>query len=107
MAGEKSGKLWVYPDRKRCFKCRKYFGFLILDGLYDSYECAGRQPENPDDWPREHFVPVKGTNLKKPKHVFLTLREAQREAKRTGKTAYQCGYCANFHVGTQKPNVAS
>lgn len=99
------GPSWLYPDRKRCMTCRQYFGFLVVDGLYDSYECAGRpRPEDtpPDQWPREHYVPRPG-GVRQPKAVFLTERAAQRAAERHGKEAYQCGFCRNWHIGSRSP----
>ncbi len=35
------GKNWVYPDRQRCLKCRRYFAFAVIQRLYCSEECAG------------------------------------------------------------------
>lgn len=82
--------------------CRQYFGFLVVDGLYDSYKCAGRPtPDDtpPDLWPREHYVPKPGGE-RQPKAVFLSERSAQRAGKRHGKSAYMCGFCKFWHIGT-------
>lgn len=99
----------LYPDRKRCRACRRYFGFLVVDGLYDSYECAGRpRPEDtpPDLWPREHYVPKPG-GVRQPKAVFLTERAAQRAAERHGKEAYRCGFCGDWHIGSRSPLITT
>lgn len=95
------GQAWRYPERKRCLACRRYFGFLVVDGLYDSWECAprGRPSDNPDDWPREHYVPMPG-GVRREKHSYWTLQEAERVAARHDKDAYQCGYCLQWHIGS-------
>lgn len=36
-----TGRLRLYPNRKRCLACRSYFGFIVVDGLFCSYRCAG------------------------------------------------------------------
>lgn len=103
------GPSWLYPDRKRCRTCRQYFGFLVVDGLYDSYECAGRpRPEDtpPDLWPREHYVPRPGGE-RRPKAVFLTEKAAQRAAERHGKEAYRCSFCRDWHIGSRNPIVTT
>lgn len=103
------GPSWLYPDRKRCMTCRQYFGFLVVDGLYDSYECAGRpRPEDtpPDQWPREHYVPMPG-GVRQPKAVFLSERAARRAGERHGKDAYRCGFCRNWHIGTRSPVITT
>lgn len=96
------GSGWLYPERKRCMGCRSYFGFLIVDGLYDSWQCAGRPNPNdapPEQWPREHYVPQKD-GTRKVKRAFLEERKVQQFAKRNGKTAYRCSYCNQWHIGT-------
>lgn len=103
------GLAWLYPDRKRCMTCRRYFGFLVVDGLYDSYECAGRP--NPDDtppdlWPREHYVPRPGGE-RRPKAAFLSEKAAQRAAERHGKEAYRCGFCGDWHIGSRSPLITT
>lgn len=99
----------LYPDRKRCRRCRRYFGFLVVDGLYDSYECAGRpRPEDtpPDLWPREHYVPRPGGE-RRPKAVFLSQGAAERAATRHGKEAYRCGFCGDWHIGSRSPLITT
>lgn len=37
----------LYPERTKCKKCRKTLNSVVIDGLYDSYTCAGLPaPEN-------------------------------------------------------------
>lgn len=100
------GQALLYPERKRCLACRRYFGFLVVDGLYDSWECAGRHPlsSNPDDWPREHYVPERPWRPKREKHAWLTLTEAERVASKFNKEAYQCGFCCKYHIGSRNPS---
>lgn len=96
------GPAWVFPDRKRCMTCRRYFGFTVIDGLYDSWGCAGRTDPDlapPEDWPREHYVPQAGGG-RKPKRAFLEERKARRAATRNRKEAYRCGYCGQWHIGS-------
>jgi hypothetical protein len=96
------GKAWVYPDRQRCIVCRACFGFLIVDGLYDSWECAGRVDPDavpPEQWPREHYVPMPG-GVRRPKVAWLDPDDARRYAGQYGKDVYRCGYCGQWHLGT-------
>ena len=97
------GLTWIYPDRKRCYRCRKYLGITIIDGLYDSYACAGRpHPDRapPETWPRQHFVWVNGQ--RRPKAVWDDQRQAQRAAKRNNKDAYVCDFCGCWHIGKKR-----
>lgn len=83
--------------------CRNLFGFLIVDGLYDDYACAGRIPPSeapPEQWPREHFVFDRRTREKKVKATYYDERTAQRHARKANKTAYLCTFCQLFHIGT-------
>lgn len=97
----KRGVALLYPQRKRCYRCRRFFGFLILAGLWCSYRCAGH-PEpsrNPAAWPRGHFVPW-GWGRRKAKKVFDDEAEALEYPTRGDKSAYLCGYCLTWHIGT-------
>lgn len=99
--GNRRGVSWVYPDRKRCYACRRYFGFEILSGLYCSTGCARVPPisVDPADWPREHFSQAWRGSPRKPKRNWLSMERARIEAKRFGKEAYWCGYCLGAHIG--------
>ncbi len=97
------GLAWRYPDRKRCARCRRYFGFLVVKGLWCSYACA-RLPNPalvlPDDWPREHYS--KRGGVRRPKRAWRDQRAAERAAKLNGKQAYVCGFCNEWHIGTSR-----
>lgn len=96
-------RVLLYPVRQRCRKCRRFFGPLVVDGLYDSWECAGRTPpeQESESWPREHFrwsVPWwQGRQSKVEKAAFETEAEALAEPN---KTAYVCSYCHKWHRAT-------
>lgn len=94
----------VYPVRKRCGRCRQYFAWVVLLGVYCSPECAGmpRPSLNPDDWPREHYTKGYG-GPKRLKRAFLSEEEAKRWAGKRGKEAYRCNYCLTWHIGSLNP----
>lgn len=99
------GRSWLYPDRKRCLACRSYFAFIVVDGLFCSYGCAG-VPEpsaNPADWPREHYSRPPGGPERRAKRDWLYRHRAERAAKKNGKTPYRCSYCLGWHIGTPDP----
>lgn len=108
----RSGAALLFPERKRCRTCRSYFGFVVIDLMYDSYICAGRpDPWNtpPDEWPREHRSWRRrwdGKRLIVPKADWGTWRRAERAAKKRGKTAYRCTFCNGLHIGSTNPNGA-
>jgi hypothetical protein len=91
-----------YPRRKRCKTCQQYFSWLIIDRLYDSYECAGIKPPDPDPerWPREHAFRLQGVIVEKKAFArpdepkVLELLE-----QNPGLDVYQCRYCWQFHMG--------
>lgn len=107
------GAALIFPERKRCRACRNYFGFLVVDGMYDSYACAGRpDPEDapPESWPREHRttrVRWNGERIIVAKRDFQTWKSAKRWAKVHGKQAYRCGFCNGLHIGSLRPEVQS
>lgn len=98
-----------YPERVRCFTCGNFFAWLVLDGLYDSYECAGRKdpadvPE--EEWPRKHYYPKEGRRI--PKRAYNAREgEAARLANLMGKDLYLDDFCGQWHIGTnRRPEVA-
>lgn len=95
------GERFLFPARKRCMRCRSFFGFLVLAGLWCSYECAGHPvpSSDPADWPREHRLVWR---LQRAKRAFDSEDEANGWTVRQGKTAYPCGYCLMWHVGTTR-----
>lgn len=96
------GPQWVYPDRRRCFACRNYFGFSIIKGLYCSYQCAGMpQPDLSPNGPRWCVKPsrMKGGGLKR---WFDSQAEAEAfilKIRDPYLSSYCCDNCGSFHVG--------
>lgn len=101
----KRGEDLKYPERVRCLNCGRFFAWLVLDGLYDSYECAGRTdpakvPKG--EWPRKHYYMKNGEQL--PKRAFDSEQdpEAIRLARLMGKDLYSCDFCGQWHIGTNR-----
>lgn len=102
-----------WPDRSRCYKCRCYLGFIVVDRLYCGYECAGREPPVPDPTPKSRpgaHVPRQCTlrGGKKFKRRYFTLgraQEAARERSEPGLNAYYCDYCNYFHMGHERASL--
>jgi len=95
----------VWPQRQRCRKCRNYFGFIVIDQLFCSYECAGvaEPSRNPDEWPRQHTV------FGQQKRAFFSEDEAVtflRKGNIRDKQAYYCDFCHTWHVGSPKRPTA-
>lgn len=89
------GDRWVYPRRKRCFKCRSYFGFIVIAGLYCSKECAPPRPIPTGSY-RQH---VKADG--QPKRGWLTEEEAATYPDRAlDQDVYLCEFCEEWHLGT-------
>jgi hypothetical protein len=107
------GASLVWPERKRCYRCRRYFGFEIIRGLYCSRECAGLAPIV-----RVESVPLpKGTVIRtlprscrtvmwkgpKAKQRFRTMAEAEQAAEQQENDpeiqAYECPNCKFYHLG--------
>jgi hypothetical protein len=95
----------VYPQRKRCARCRSYFCWAVIAGLWCSRECA-RLPvvsADPLDWPREHYSVRDG--VRREKRAFQSVAAGKKWAKRQGKDAYRCTYCWEVHIGSPMPGV--
>ena len=91
---------WFYPRRRRCLKCRRYFGPLVIKRLYDTYECAGMEPPSADpaDWPREHKR-LSG----EPKVGYLCPEDVNADRhNRDTIWLYPCGYCGMYHLGHKR-----
>lgn len=94
-----------WPARKRCYTCRSYFGFIVLRGLYCSYECAG-VPE-PDRMARPRSCYVVNRRNGRPftrsgKLAFFSRDEAEQSACRQNDpllSVYECEHCLLFHHG--------
>lgn len=105
----------LYPDRKRCRKCRSYFGFLIVDRLYCSYACAGVpapplwDPNNPLIYPRKCRTAIPPyTDTWKPKQRFDTPEEAEKALLQApGKEVYHCDFCRHWHIGSPSIDPAA
>lgn len=103
-----------WPDRSRCYKCRCYFDFIVVDRLYCGYECAGREPPFSEPTVRGRpgrHVPRQCTIVrgKKFKRRYFTLGRAQeaiRESNEPGLNAYYCDYCNYFHMGHTRAGLA-
>jgi hypothetical protein len=93
-----AGHLW--PRRKRCLTCNRCFGFDVIEGKFCAYECAGRPrpSDDPEQWPREHYVLKDGRRM--PKRSYRSLAHAEQAAGRERKQAYLCDYCGTWHIGS-------
>lgn len=96
----------VYPDRVRCRACRSYFGFLYVDGMFCSYECAGlpEPSRNPEDWPRQHHIGFRPrfNGVPQEKRWFRSEGEALDSPGAKGQDAYRCEYCRHWHLGHKR-----
>jgi endogenous inhibitor of DNA gyrase (YacG/DUF329 family) len=93
-----------YPERVRCGKCRKYFAWVVFQGVFCSRECAELPPvDDPDDWPRQHYV-IGSNGVKREKRDWQSMGLAKEKAKKFHKTAYRCDYCLGWHIGSLNPN---
>jgi hypothetical protein len=101
----------LYPVRVRCYACRRFFGFEVVDRLYCSWACAGRpEPEFPlwptgpagPKVPRECKLGLTGRRSSTFKRRFRSLQAALAAAEASpvsGLDVYPCSYCGFFHVG--------
>lgn len=99
----------LYPQRQRCFVCRRYWGFSPpLRGLYCSPECAGRPPIPMSEIngvlipPRtcRRRLKINGPNSKPQviwKQVYSTREEALASPDGP-RHAYECPNCWYWHV---------
>lgn len=92
----------LYPQRKRCRKCRKFLCFVVVDLVFCSYICADVEPpsDNPTDWPRKHWRRGDGGQRVEKKY-FSYPGEASANDHVTKKimNVYYCDYCHTFHLG--------
>lgn len=113
----------LWPQRVRCYRCRSYYDFIVVDRLYCSWECAGRDPD--PERTRWQFGPqINGYGYRPPgqpdrsvprqcarhdKRVWKIRYTSKSEAKRcktmhpnsasSEMVVYQCDHCGYFHLG--------
>lgn len=90
----------LYPERLRCKTCRKKLETVVIDGQYDSYQCAGLpSPVNSiDTAPR---CCKREVNHKWDwKHRYRCESEVpERLRKDPATNVYRCDNCHYLHVG--------
>lgn len=95
----------LYPQRRRCRACRRYFGFAVVLRMYCSQQCAGT-PGLPgvDTLPRScrvlKFNPIRWEEKKS----FLSSRLAEKTARTYRVRAYVCDGpegCGRFHLSSR------
>lgn len=99
----------LYPERKRCRRCRRYLTLTIIDGLYCSMECALQTPDDEADClivPRECRVAKRRKGGPKRwyfKRRYHSLYQLIGEAlPNAGESIYRCGYCGFLHMGRRR-----
>lgn len=98
----------LYPKRQRCKTCGKGLKTVILDGLYDSYKCAG-VPEPSRDVnlaPRNCKRMVDNKWDWKQRYTYLAA-VPQRLRDDPATNVYWCNYCHYLHVGHNRPSEAT
>ena len=95
--------LLLWPERKRCYACRRYLAALwVVDLLYCSYECSGRFDMRaglqPGEAPRSCKVYRRGRW--RWKHAYPSAEAA--EQANPNMVVYQCGFCSDWHLATPK-----
>lgn len=99
------GEKLLYPWRRRCYACRSYFGFLVVDRLYCSYECAGLPAPDYTNMklvPRCCKVKVRGQWVRKRRWTCPEEAPAhltRRRDRTREENLYHCTYCRGYHVG--------
>jgi hypothetical protein len=94
----------IYPERRRCLACRCFFGFIVLKGLYCSYECAGVPAPRRGVWSRSCYTPISTRNRKPPKRkqAFFSRQEAEASPGFLEDPlidVYECPNCLMYHLG--------
>jgi hypothetical protein len=105
----------LYPERKRCRKCRRFFSFTPpIDLLYCSWECAERDaPVGPDPEvvPRECRKRDAGLDGNWKSWAWKARFETRQEALNclgngSGMDVYPCNYCGFWHIGHSRNRVS-
>jgi DNA-binding XRE family transcriptional regulator len=94
----------LYPKRQRCKTCGKGLKDIVLDGLYDSYKCAGvpEPKKNIDAAPRNCKRMIDGKWGWKTKYKYEGA-VPQRLRDDPATNVYRCDYCHYLHVGHSRP----
>lgn len=93
----------LFPDRRRCKKCRKGLGERqapVLMGLYCSWSCAGlpMPAARADDAPRQCRTQRDGGWVFKRRYRHLgEIPQVLRDQATT--SWYWCTHCAHLHIG--------
>lgn len=97
---DENSQFLMYPERERCRRCQRPFRNLVINRLYDSYECAKKTPPSDDilDWPR-----YCRTRAMEPK-VRYFWPGAVDDDPQTHETfhVYHCNYCGMYHIGHKR-----
>lgn len=96
--------LLLYPERQRCRRCRRYFGFVVIQRQWCSEECAGVE-YNLETAPRQCKTPDRDApGGWRWKRVWWTEAAARRAVRRNGaKDFYRCEGCWGYHLTKQTP----
>jgi hypothetical protein len=91
-------ELLLFPERRKCRKCRIKFTFIIIDRQYCSYDCAGIVPPDVKEKPRSCW-----TDIGDPKYCYFTPDDADRAARihnfdRTPRDRLHAYYCDRHHM---------
>lgn len=93
----------LYPERTKCKKCRKTLNQTVIDGMYDSYSCAGipTPSSNVEEAPRHCKRMI--DNRWGWKTKYRSTQEVPEHLRTDPATnIYTCDYCHFFHVGHSK-----
>lgn len=107
--------------RRRCHTCRKYFGFLVIEGLYCSWKCQGWSDEEIEEsWRRVRLGWARIQQRRSARNIpegmevprecrtwywkykdRLSEHSARQRAADLSCDFYQCGNCQHWHVGNK------
>lgn len=94
------GESHVYPQRRRCLKCRNFFDFIVIKRLYCSYSCADMFDVSAmpvDQLPRQ-CSSFRGTR-RVAKNWYDTPEQAEVDAVKAGTRSYYCNMHGCWHLG--------
>lgn len=107
--GLRVGTKLAQPERKRCYACRKFFGFAVYDELYCSRECA----QLPVGWllldeaPRtcwSWWKQLDGTKKRDWKVRYDSEQDARKRCPFLASEVkfYHCPNCHGWHFGRDR-----